>query len=128
MAKHICQEIFIYPLYVRALTGITKLNQNIEDNRFELYQADEFAIYTTPPSHAELKSILEIVKPKVIYVLGVSPKAESTDEFLTRLTGMTKYAINNKDGKVSVKELAVATAQRESVCPPGRPVTYGVFR
>ncbi len=28
---------------------------------------------------------------------------------------MTKYAINNKGGKVSVRELAVASAQRESV-------------
>jgi single-stranded-DNA-specific exonuclease len=84
-------------------------------HRFELQQADEFAIYTTPPSYSELKSILEIVKPKTVYVLGVSPKAESTDEFLTRLAGMTKYAINNKAGKVSIKELAVATAQRESV-------------
>jgi hypothetical protein len=28
---------------------------------------------------------------------------------------MAKYAINNKGGKVSIKELAVATAQRESV-------------
>jgi hypothetical protein len=83
-------------------------------NRFELHQADEFAIYTTPPSYTELKSVLEIVKPKVIHVLGVSPKTESADEFLTRLAGMTKYAINNKAGKVSIKELAVATAQRES--------------
>lgn len=33
------EEIFIYPLYVRALTGITKLNQNANDNRIELYQA-----------------------------------------------------------------------------------------
>lgn len=33
------EEIFIYPLYVRALTGITKLNKNELDNRVELYQA-----------------------------------------------------------------------------------------
>lgn len=33
------EEIFLYPLYVRALTGITKLNQNTEDHRIDLYLA-----------------------------------------------------------------------------------------
>lgn len=32
------REVFIYPLYVRPLTGITKLNQAEEDNRFTLYR------------------------------------------------------------------------------------------
>jgi len=32
------EEVFIYPLYVRALTGITKLAQAAADNRFQLYQ------------------------------------------------------------------------------------------
>ena len=31
------EEIFIYPLYVRALTGINKLEQNVQDLREELY-------------------------------------------------------------------------------------------
>jgi single-stranded-DNA-specific exonuclease len=84
-------------------------------SRFELQQADEFAIYTTPPSPADLRSALEIVKPKKIYVIGVSPNTLKADEFLSQLAGMVKYAINNKNGKTSIKGLAVATAQRESV-------------
>jgi oxygen-independent coproporphyrinogen-3 oxidase len=32
------EEVFIYPLYVRPLTGITKLNQEQEDNRFIFYR------------------------------------------------------------------------------------------
>jgi single-stranded-DNA-specific exonuclease len=83
-------------------------------SRFELHRSDELAIYTTPPSFGDLKATLDVVKPKRIYVLGVSPNAESTDEFLSRLAGMAKYAINNKGGRVSIRELAVATAQRES--------------
>ena len=54
------------------------------------------------------------MKPKKVYVLGIAPAAEKADVLLARLAGMTKYAINNKAGKVSVRELAVATAQRES--------------
>lgn len=81
-------------------------------SRFELYPADELVIYTTPSSPAELRAALDIVKPKIVHVFGVSPAKEKTDEFLARLAGMAKFAINNKGGKVSVNELAAATAQR----------------
>jgi single-stranded-DNA-specific exonuclease len=83
-------------------------------SRFQLHQADELAIYTTPPSPAELRTALEVVKPNKIYLFAISPIPEKADEFLSRLAGMTKYAIKNKDGKVSTEELASATAQRES--------------
>ncbi|MCI0552587.1 MAG: single-stranded-DNA-specific exonuclease RecJ [Anaerolineae bacterium] len=90
-------------------------------NRFELYKADEFAIYTAPPSPADLRVALEIVKPNKIYLFGVSPKLENpssplrmTDEFLSRLAGLAKYAVNQRGGRVTVGELAAATSQRES--------------
>ncbi len=83
-------------------------------SRFDLHKADEFVIYTTPPSPADLRTALDIVKPKKIYLFAVSPNPEKTDEFLSRLAGMAKYVINNKGGKVSVKELASATTQRAS--------------
>ena len=58
---------------------------------------------------------LEIVKPKKVYIIGVSPASLKADEFLSQLAGLVKYAINNKGGKVSINELAVTTAQRVSV-------------
>lgn len=82
-------------------------------SRFELHPADEFAIYTAPPSPTELRSALEIVRPKKVYLFGVSPAPEKPDAFLTRLAGFAKYVINQKGGKVTVGELAVATGQRE---------------
>ena len=90
-------------------------------NRFELYQADEFAIYTTPPSPADLRFALETVKPKKIYLMGVSPALENssthlkmTDEFLSHLAGLAKYVIHQRGGNVTIRELTAATAQRES--------------
>jgi single-stranded-DNA-specific exonuclease len=88
-------------------------------SRFELHPADDFAIYTTPPSPADLRSALEVVKPKRVHVFGISPAPQKPDEFLSQLAGMAKYVINNKGGKVSVNELAVATAQRESAARIG---------
>jgi len=83
-------------------------------NRFELHPSDELAIYTTPSSPSGLHAALDVVKPRIIYLFAIVPEPMKTDEFLARLAGMTKYAINNKGGKVSINELAVATAQRVS--------------
>lgn len=82
-------------------------------SRFELTQADEFAIYTTPPSQAELRKVLQIVKPKIVYVFGILPLEEKPDEFLNRLAGLCKFALNKKEGKTSIQELASAMASRE---------------
>jgi hypothetical protein len=83
-----------------------------EGSRFELHPADELAIYTTPPSPAELRAALETVRPKRVYLFGVSPVMEKPDAFLSRLAGFAKYVINQKGGQVTVGELAVATGQR----------------
>jgi len=83
--------------------------------RYELHQADELSIYTTPPSPAELRKALDIVKPKTIYIFGVSPAEEKPDEFLSHLAGLCKFVINQRHGTISLSELASATAQRESV-------------
>jgi single-stranded-DNA-specific exonuclease len=82
-------------------------------SRFELHLADEFAIYTAPPSPTELQSALETVRPQKVYLFGVSPATEKADAFLSRLAGLAKFVINQKGGKVTVGELAVVTGQRE---------------
>jgi single-stranded-DNA-specific exonuclease len=95
-------------------------------NRFELYPATELAIYTAPPSPADLRAALELVKPRKIYLLGVSPEQGNssfslrpTDEFLSRLTGLTKYVLNQRGGNVTLQELAAVTGQRVSVIRMG---------
>ena len=81
-------------------------------NRFELSQADELAIWTIPSSAADLRDALELVKPRKIYLFGAAPPVEKTEEFLSRLAGMTKFIMNQRAGKVKISELAAATAQR----------------
>ncbi len=83
-------------------------------SRFDLHQSDNFAIYTTPPSPVELRKALEIVKPKTISIFAIPPTDEKPDEFLSRLAGLCKYAINQRGGSATVHELAAAMASRES--------------
>jgi single-stranded-DNA-specific exonuclease len=82
-------------------------------NRFELQPADEFAIYTVPPSSADLRTALETVKPQKVYLFGAIPDPDKPDAFLSRMAGLAKFVINQKGGTVTIPELAVATSQRE---------------
>jgi len=82
--------------------------------RHELHQADELSIYTAPPSPAELHKALEIVKPKMVYVFGITPPEEKPDDFLAHLAGLSKFVLNQRRGKITLPELASAMAARES--------------
>jgi hypothetical protein len=82
-------------------------------SRFELQAANEFAIYTTPPSPAELRKALEVVKPKTISVFAIPPAEERPEDYLNRLAGLCKYAIKNYEGKTTLEKFAVAMASRE---------------
>jgi single-stranded-DNA-specific exonuclease len=83
-------------------------------DRYKLQQADELAIYTTPPGPEELKTLLEQVRPQKVYLVAQNPPTEKTDEFLTRLAGMAKFAIAKKGGEIKISNLSAAMAQRES--------------
>jgi len=63
---------------------------------------------------AEMKKIIEKVKPNKVYLVANNPQVEKTDEFLSRLAGMTKFVISKKGGKTTISELTAVIAQRES--------------
>ena len=88
-------------------------------SRRELSPAEEFSIYTTPPSLAELRKALEIVKPKTIYVFAIPPTEEKPEEFLTHLAGLCKFVLNRREGRITVGELASALASREAAVQVG---------
>lgn len=94
-------------------------DKSVGNSRFDLHQADEFSIYTTPPSPVELRNVLEIVKPKTVYVFAIPPAEEKPEDYLNRLAGLCKYVLNQRRGKVTVQELAAAMASRENAIQIG---------
>ncbi len=88
-------------------------------SRFELNPADEFAIYTSPPSPVDLKNAIDVVKPTKIYFFAVPPAEEKAEAFINRLAGLCKYALNQRGGKATLEEFAAATAARESTVQLG---------
>ena len=82
-------------------------------DRNGLTPADILVIWSIPPSPAELHAALEITSPDRVYLIGAHPPREDTDNFMSRLIGLLKFAINQRAGKVSYSELAAATGQRQ---------------
>ena len=81
-------------------------------DRSEFTRADTLVIWTTPPSTEELKTALETIRPKTVWLVAANPEAEITDNFIARLTGLLKHAILHLDGQVNYIRLAAATGQR----------------
>jgi single-stranded-DNA-specific exonuclease len=100
-------------LNAEALIWTEGIDKSKGASRFDLKQSDQFAIYTTPPSPAELRKALEIVRPKIIYVFAVPPAEEKPEEYLNRLAGLCKYAVNQRHGMATIQDLSVAMASRE---------------
>jgi single-stranded-DNA-specific exonuclease len=88
-------------------------------DRNELEQTDNLVIWTIPPSPEELRVALEITRPHIVSLVGVLPFLDDIDLFMSRLTGLLKFAISQRAGKVTYAELAVATAQRRITVEQG---------
>ena len=81
-------------------------------DRNALEPSPGLAIWTIPASPEELRQALDIVCPQTVYLFASDSAPENTDDFLARLTGLMKYAINHREGRVTYAELAAATSQR----------------
>ncbi|RLC64714.1 MAG: hypothetical protein DRI48_07455 [Chloroflexi bacterium] len=88
-------------------------------DRRELGPARELVIWSTPPGPGELQAVLEKVSPQVVYLVGIDPGADRPQEFLERLAGLVKHAINANRGRAQISTLAAATAQREATVRAG---------
>jgi len=88
-------------------------------DRYELERSRTLVIWTAPPGPGELRAALESVSPEKVYLFGVDPGLGRPEQFLKRLAGLVKRALNANQGQVDVCTLAAATAQREPTVRAG---------
>jgi LmbE family N-acetylglucosaminyl deacetylase len=88
-------------------------------DRYGLGASGGLAIWTTPPGLSELRAVLERVSPETVYLFAIDPGLDHPEAFLACLAGLTKHALNARDGRVSIAMLAAATAQREATVRVG---------
>ena len=80
-------------------------------NRIQLSNADLFVILSIPPAKSILQNALEMVKPKEVWLGGVNPGMDEMVVFLTRLAGLLKHTLNQKEGILDLDTLAAMTSQ-----------------
>lgn len=88
-------------------------------SRYDLERSDVLVILTVPPSPHELRQALESVSPKVVRIFSGGAVEEKPEEFLNRLAGLCKYALNHYQGQASLKKFSAALAARESAVQLG---------
>jgi single-stranded-DNA-specific exonuclease len=88
------------------VSGVTGLD------RFRLHPAATLALWNIPPGLTELRGILSVAQPTRVAIFGQLSANDKPGEFLTRLAGLIRFAINKRKGRVSIQDLAALTAQR----------------
>ncbi|MBN1536101.1 MAG: single-stranded-DNA-specific exonuclease RecJ [Anaerolineales bacterium] len=82
-------------------------------HRFALYPGDALAIWSLPPGWDEIRAVIDLVKPKKIYLFAVDPGLEHFTEFTKRLIAFIKYSIAHYQGVIDPKLIAAKTAHKE---------------
>ena len=98
--------------------GPDKRQANGKD-RLSVSSAKNLVMWTTPPSSSVFRKVLEESRAEKVYLFAVDPDMDEMNDFLDRLAGLCKYAINHKNGITTIPELAAACAQTDSAVESG---------
>jgi single-stranded-DNA-specific exonuclease len=82
-------------------------------DRRNLTPCRRLIIWTSPPGPDELKDALASSAPDEVVLFAIDPETAQPQNFITRLSGLLKYAVLEKGGQICLAELAAATAHRE---------------
>jgi single-stranded-DNA-specific exonuclease len=82
-------------------------------NRFELRPNDTLIMWSIPADAQVWTEILRQVQPRQVILLGQPPLFNTWDKLRERLMGMLKYAMSNKNAKISLNELMTHTNHTE---------------
>jgi single-stranded-DNA-specific exonuclease len=80
-------------------------------NRLDLETNETLIIWTIPPNQATLRKAIDRVSPQKIVLVARPVPNSKPRTFLTRLTGLVKYALKEHGGHTTALALAAATAQ-----------------
>ena len=82
-------------------------------DRYHLILCPSLALWSIPPGLNELKAILDLVQPSQVAFFGQSSSSDQLTGCLQRLAGIIRFALNKRNGLVTLPELAAATNHRE---------------
>jgi hypothetical protein len=81
-------------------------------SRAQLADTSALAIWTAPPAAQVLAQALASARPEQVYLFDVDPALDTPRQFMRRLSGLVKYALEVHGGRLMWDSLAAATAHR----------------
>ena len=87
--------------------------------RHKLERSSHLAIWTTPPSQAVLRTVLDQTHANQVTVFAVDPGSDDLESFMSRLGGVVKYALTGLGGTVQLDRLGAACAVDEMTVRTG---------
>lgn len=75
-------------------------------NRLNIKKSDQLLLFDLPPDLAVLSKLLEISSAKVIHLASKNYNGTNSKQLIQTISGMLKYAHNNKNGKINISEIA----------------------
>lgn len=83
-------------------------------SRLALSPVETLLLWSTPPSQAALRQILEKTQPRRVIVFAQRPAALTAMDFVRQLAGLLKSALKRRAGLLTVEELASALGAAEA--------------
>lgn len=87
--------------------------------RNQLYSVTNLILASIPPSREKMDEILTQASPNCLILAFPPPKLLNISQFLNRLAGLIKFALQNHDGLTSTLDLARAMNQNEGAIEAG---------
>lgn len=81
-------------------------------SRCRLEPAPALAVWSIPPGPVELANAIEDVHPGRVFLCACPPEYLDPPAFLRKLTGLVRYALQKKNGLVTLDEMAAVLGQR----------------
>jgi hypothetical protein len=81
------------------------------ESRYSLQPSNTLVVWTAPPSYDVFHETIYNVKPEKTIVFGIDPDMDDPNNFLSRLAGIVKFVINQRNGITCYSELAASTSQ-----------------
>ena len=88
-------------------------------DRYHLHIAGTLVVWNIPPGRRELQQAIQAVIPRRVALFNANSASDQPGEFLKRLAGLVRFSLKNRQGKVTIRELAAALGQREATVQRG---------
>ena len=98
--------------------GITVTGLEVS-NRLAIQAADTLVIWNPPASREILLDVLQAAKPQKVILCAFQEPPDRPQAFLERLTGMVRYGLRNREGRLNLNALAAGSGQRIATIESG---------